>query len=1305
MKKFIASIFSGGKFVRQEEKTQDIETIVKYQWICNKCISIIESGTIRYTNLNASSSYDLCESCFRKIIKSNRTNETLFKSFIEFENFPCFGTLKRKNIGNEESILDFEWLSYKQVFHRICCLSMGLEYFITKTLQNEKLNETSDIDNRIYLSICGKNCLDWYLSDYACFFRSFVNAPIHFNQTDKEMLQILELTKSRAVICTFDLVEKFKEITKNVKSVKYIFVMETNDFETPYIEDDITRLDNINDDLNDISIIPLNLVMKKGRNIIMEYFNKKKNDITIMDYVKERKTILNNITINRDDKEYFLRILQKETDLTTLVFTSGSSGTPKGVIIPDISLNRDLQGFTREYPKIIFSFSPLAHMSDRKHTLLSLCNGARAAIFEREMEFIFEDIQKVKPTIFVSTPRLYLVLYDEFKKALTLERIKAKLIKEDDTDNNEEDNEVKEKEIRKKVLLDFKNSFGGRVQTIIIGGASSGVSVRKFLQECFQCVVSDGYGMSECGGIMNDGRLHNEVKYKLIDVPEMNYFTTDKPYPRGELCVKTKTMFGGYFKNEELTKEALDEEGWLHTNDIVEELGKDTIKIIDRKKHIFKLSQGEFISPEKIENALIDSPYISQIFVYGSVKRSYLVAVIIPNEVNLLQFAYENGIINETSTLKEEEKFKITKEKQIILKENIQIQKKLKEEMEFIALKHQLLPYEVPKSFLLDFEPFTEENGRLTGSMKVKRFGCENHYKEQLELLYGDVDDNDTEESKEITKENISSLLNQIMFSGNNGDKIVVDKLNVIDSLQAVKFAGLIKRKYKVDIPISLLYSQNNSSYEFITNQVTNYINQQQQSITSSLNNSNVNWKEEILLPKDILQDITTIMSYCKEQTVVNNNYNKRKSILLTGATGFLGCFLLKELLKDILSSTDFKVYCIVRTNSTEEEDELVNNEKAFEKLKNKMIESKCWKEEYKNYIIALKGDLSSKNLGLSDKQIDLLTDEISMIYHNGANVNSVLSYHHLKLNNVESTKELIRFICKSYKKQQNNNELIQFIPIHYISTIGVVQSGLDKYQFPILSSEKRSIEDNINLLKEHVDNVLNQLEINLLHNNGYNSSKFIAEQLIQQIRLLGLPGTIFRPGMIGSDLESGCCNMSDWINRLINGCFVMNSYPITNRNINLVPVNIVANIIVKLSQQEFILREVKDEMIYNNIYEIINSPKCDISFDYLLTKMKQINLEKDNKEMKQLDYKDWKKQLKEFSENEELQTSLWPLLTLFKSDYHFPASASESMDTTVIDNFVKKLDGALKKSDVKYNFPITFDDIFYDEWYSFLKQ
>lgn len=146
-------------------------------------------------------------------------------------------------------------------------------------------------------------------------------------------------------------------------------------------------------------------------------------------------------------------------------------------------------------------------------------------------------------------------------------------------------------------------------------------AVLDFFKVCFCCPVLEGYGLTETSGGSSvtwesdpiSGHVGGPlkcVKWRIKDVAEMQYLSSDKPYPRGELCMKGSTIFQGYFKRPDKTAESFDEQGWFRTGDVVEAYPNGTVRIIDRSKNIFKLSQGEYIAPEKVENIFALCPYI-----------------------------------------------------------------------------------------------------------------------------------------------------------------------------------------------------------------------------------------------------------------------------------------------------------------------------------------------------------------------------------------------------------------------------------------------------------------------------------------------------------------------------------------------------------------------------------------------------------------------------------------------------------------------------------------------------------------------
>lgn len=207
---------------------------------------------------------------------------------------------------------------------------------------------------------------------------------------------------------------------------------------------------------------------------------------------------------------------------------------------------------------------------------------------------------------------------------------------------------------------------------------------------------------------------------KLEDVPDMNYFSVNN---EGEICIKGLNVFRGYLKDPEKTQEVLDKDGWLHTGDIGCWLPNGTLKIIDRKKNIFKLAQGEYIAPEKIENIYTRSGPVSQIFIHGDSLRSSLVGVVVPDPDVLPSFAAKFGV---KGSLEELCQSKIVKEA-------------ILEDLQKIGKENGLKSFEQVKNIFVHPEPFSIENGLLTPTLKAKRGDIAKHFRTQIDSLYQSI--------------------------------------------------------------------------------------------------------------------------------------------------------------------------------------------------------------------------------------------------------------------------------------------------------------------------------------------------------------------------------------------------------------------------------------------------------------------------------------------------------------------------------------------------------------------------------------
>jgi long-chain acyl-CoA synthetase len=361
--------------------------------------------------------------------------------------------------------------------------------------------------------------------------------------------------------------------------------------------------------------------------------------------------------------------------------------------------------------------------------------GGRIGFFGGDIKQLVKDIQALRPTIFVSVPRLLNRIYDKvtagtaqasrLKKALYNKAMKSKtkdlrkgLVRQDSVWD-------------KLVLKRVRDLLGGRVRFIFTGSAPIAIHVLDFLRAGFGCQVFEGYGQTECTSGCSTTLPHDmssghvgpplvSALIKLADVPDMNYFASQG---EGEICIKGPSVFLGYYKDEEKTREALDEEGWLHSGDIGRWNENGTLTITDRKKHIFKLSQGEYVAPEKVENVYCRSPLVAQAYVHGNSLQDSCVAIIVPDEEELALWAKRNNVPGEFDDLCS----------------NAAVEEALRKDMERCARDGGLKSFEQAKVIRLQAEPFTVENGLLTPTYKLRRPTVRHMFTESVNEMYGSI--------------------------------------------------------------------------------------------------------------------------------------------------------------------------------------------------------------------------------------------------------------------------------------------------------------------------------------------------------------------------------------------------------------------------------------------------------------------------------------------------------------------------------------------------------------------------------------
>lgn len=304
----------------------------------------------------------------------------------------------------------------------------------------------------------------------------------------------------------------------------------------------------------------------------------------------------------------------------------------------------------------------------------------------------------------------------------------------------------------KLVFNKVKEDLGfDQLRYMVSGSAPIGENVMMFFRCLLGVPVLEGYGQTE-GTALTTVAVPEDIKtvghvgipaahcdITLEDVPEMGYLHTDRSHSngqpcfgRGEICVRGPGVFIGYYKNEEKTKEALDSEGWLHSGDIGLWRPDGNLQIIDRKKNIFKLSQGEYVAPEKIENILCRSQLIEQVYVHGNSLKNYLVAVVVPDLEVITANREKYAGVSSNMSLQE-------------LSRLCQLQKVIFDDVKRLAKENGLQGFETPKEIALVGDRFSVENGILTPTQKLKRPSANDYFKKVIAEMIEKVDSNNVQ--------------------------------------------------------------------------------------------------------------------------------------------------------------------------------------------------------------------------------------------------------------------------------------------------------------------------------------------------------------------------------------------------------------------------------------------------------------------------------------------------------------------------------------------------------------------------------
>uniref|UniRef100_A0A671PCN1 long-chain-fatty-acid--CoA ligase n=1 Tax=Sinocyclocheilus anshuiensis TaxID=1608454 RepID=A0A671PCN1_9TELE len=564
---------------------------------------------------------------------------------------------------------EYRWMSYDQVYKEVRAFGSGLAALGQKPLKN--------------IAIFCETRAEWIIVAQACFMYNFPLVTLYSTLGGPAIAHGLNEAEVSHIITSKELLEtKLKNILLEVPRLRHIIV--------------------VDDKLKSGSEYPRGI------------------SVHSMAAVKRLGAHPENVSRQRRPP--------CASDVAVIMYTSGSTGMPKGVMISHSNIIAGITGMAERIPNLgeddtYIGYLPLAHVLELSAEMVCLANGCRIGysspqtLADQEiMDRIYKNVMLKVEEMSVFQRTLFLWAYNYKMEQLAMGYSTP----------------LCDRLVFRKV----RALLGGRLRVLLSGGAPLSAATQRFMNICFCCPVGQGYGLTEtCGaGTISQlwdystGRVGAPLvccEVQLKDWIEGGYRSTDRPCPRGEILVGGPNVTMGYYKNKEKNTEHffVDKKGqrWFCTGDIGEFHGDGCLKIIDRKKDLVKLQAGEYVSLGKVEAVLKNCALVDNICAYANSEESYVIGFVVPNQKKLLALAERKcirGLWEElcNNPVIEEEVLKVITE---------------------TALKAQLESFEIPRKIRLSVEPWTPETGLVTDAFKLKRKELKTHYQNDIERMYG----------------------------------------------------------------------------------------------------------------------------------------------------------------------------------------------------------------------------------------------------------------------------------------------------------------------------------------------------------------------------------------------------------------------------------------------------------------------------------------------------------------------------------------------------------------------------------------
>lgn len=419
-------------------------------------------------------------------------------------------------------------------------------------------------------------------------------------------------------------------------------------------------------------------------------------------------------------------------DVATFIYTSGTTGMPKGAMLThwNILANCDANARVLNLNEndLTLSFLPIAHSFERTGNYYTVMIAGGTVAYAEGLTQIAQNLLEVEPTVLLTVPRLLEVVYNRVMRTVAeASPLRRKLFNAAVATGAKAAAyrhrgrsvpaylELQMMLFRRLVFKRIRSIFGGRLRYLISGGAPLPADINNLLSAA-ELPLVEGYGLTEASPVVACNR-HGRTRIGTVGQPLDNIQV--KTASDGELLVHGPNVMKGYYGREAETREVIDADGWLHTGDIVQIDAEGYIKITDRKKEIIVLSGGKNISPAYLESRLLSVPHIGQVCVIGD-RRKHLAALIVPDFDNLAEDLKKLGLADSP--------------RDVVVTDS-RVQKIFQTRMR--EFNQGVSDVEAISTLTLIAQPFTQDNGELTPTMKLRRRVIQEHYHERIEQMYG----------------------------------------------------------------------------------------------------------------------------------------------------------------------------------------------------------------------------------------------------------------------------------------------------------------------------------------------------------------------------------------------------------------------------------------------------------------------------------------------------------------------------------------------------------------------------------------